>query len=646
MFLVLLLTALLPLAFSARTAPPPHPRLILTPSRLADVKAFIANDTQASAYYAALRAQGEAVLARAPLPRPPANASDILGAARAVLVRTYVTSLLWRLERNVTWAARAAAELLSFTSWSDWDINKHALDTGELSHAAAIGYDWIYDFLNDTEKAVIAAGLVAKGLVPFRTAYEQRGDYSWTCASSNWACVTNGGAGLGALALLGDAAAAPAWLPALLANATAGVRCSAAVPPGDGTGGGYANDGAWWEGPIYHGYASRYVVPFAASLETAAVDTSLWELPGVSLAAHYQMTALDTNYSYFNWADAEEGQETLANLLSVAARAGDGAAAWTLRDRLDASNISLEGIDTGSQDAMEFSHALIYFTPIGARTDRAALPLDTVLPAKRVAFLRESWTAAGATFVGVKGCNCSWNHGDLDAGSFVYSNGGVRWAADLGADNYALPSYFGSKRFEYYRKNSRGHNVLSFDGALHDAADCFSSQANATSTYISSFASSSGSVAPGAPPGHAVGTCALSVDEAACVEIDTGAAFAMQGVARALRRFALSTDRKTLTVTDSWALGGTGADPHNATTAVHTHQDVVVAADARSAVLSAGSARVVLRIAGDAPCAASARVTATPVRLAPPQYSTPGLTRIDVTVDAACGGVGVTLGPE
>ena len=630
----------------ALSAPPPHPRLILTPSRLADVQAYIANNTQAAAYFSALHAQGEAVLARAPLPRPPANASDILSAARAVLVRTYVTALLWRLERNETWAARAKDELLSFTAWLDWDIIKHALDTGELSHAAAIGYDWLYDYLSDTEKSTIAAGIVAKGLVPFRTAYEQRGgEYSWTCASSNWACVTNGGAGIAALALIGDAAA-PAWLPDLLANSTAGVRCSAAAPPGDGTGGGYADDGAWWEGPIYHGYASRYLVPFAASLETAAGDSSIWDLPGVALVAHYQMTALDANYSYFNWADAEEGQETLANLLSVASRAGDGAAAWTLRDRLDATNISLGGIDTGSQDAMEFAHALIYFTPLGSRTDRAALPLDTALPAKRIAFLRESWTSAGATFVGVKACNCSWNHGDLDAGSFVFSSGGVRWAADLGADNYGLPAYFGSKRFDYYRKNSRGHNVLSFDGALHDSENCFSHQANATSTFISSFASSSGTIAPGAPAGHEVGACALGAAEAACIEIDMGAAFAEQGVALALRRFAFSTDRRTLTVTDTWALGGTGAAPHNATAAVHTHQTVAVAPDARSAVLSAANgARAVLRVAGNAPCSASAYVTATPVRLSPPEYSTPGLTRIDVTVDATCGEIVVTLGP-
>ena len=55
---------------------------------------------------------------------------------------------------------------------------------------------------------------------------------------------------------------------------------------------------------------------------------------------------------------------------------------------------------------------------------------------------------------------------DLDAGQFVYSAVGQRWIADLGADNYGLPGYFGRARarYKYYRKSSLGHNVLSFGG--------------------------------------------------------------------------------------------------------------------------------------------------------------------------------------
>ena len=61
------------------------------------------------------------------------------------------------------------------------------------------------------------------------------------------------------------------------------------------------------------------------------------------------------------------------------------------------------------------------------------------------------------------------NHNDLDAGSFVFEMAGHRWASDLGADSYGLPGYFTKsaahgKRYSYYRKSTRGHNTLTFDG--------------------------------------------------------------------------------------------------------------------------------------------------------------------------------------
>ena len=52
-------------------------------------------------------------------------------------------------------------------------------------------------------------------------------------------------------------------------------------------------------------------------------------------------------------------------------------------------------------------------------------------------------TQAGgdSTFIGVKGVNTQWSHGDLDGGSFVYTHGGARFATDLGKDYYFLPNY-------------------------------------------------------------------------------------------------------------------------------------------------------------------------------------------------------------
>jgi hypothetical protein len=55
----------------------------------------------------------------------------------------------------------------------------------------------------------------------------------------------------------------------------------------------------------------------------------------------------------------------------------------------------------------------------------------------------------------------------------VYEVNGVRWAVDLGTDDYNLPGYFGNQRWDYYRLNNRSHNTLVIgDKIQNPAADC------------------------------------------------------------------------------------------------------------------------------------------------------------------------------
>lgn len=55
-------------------------------------------------------------------------------------------------------------------------------------------------------------------------------------------------------------------------------------------------------------------------------------------------------------------------------------------------------------------------------------------------------------------------HGDLDIGSFVLDANGVRWASDLGSEDYNLPGFWEmgeeGRRWTYYRKRTEGHNSI------------------------------------------------------------------------------------------------------------------------------------------------------------------------------------------
>ena len=99
-------------------------------------------------------------------------------------------------------------------------------------------------------------------------------------------------------------------------------------------------------------------------------------------------------------------------------------------------------------------------TRAGSSPKAAGLPLDKYFRGAEVAVLRSAWENPQALFVGFKAGDNKANHSHLDLGTFVLDALGVRWAMDLGADNYNLPGYFGNQRWNYYRLRAEGHNTL------------------------------------------------------------------------------------------------------------------------------------------------------------------------------------------
>jgi hypothetical protein len=92
-----------------------------------------------------------------------------------------------------------------------------------------------------------------------------------------------------------------------------------------------------------------------------------------------------------------------------------------------------------------------------------------------VALMRTSWTNPDAIYLGFKAGSPSVNHAHMDIGSFIMEWGGVRWASDLGSQEYeSLESkgiqVFGrtqdAQRWTIFRANNFAHNTLTVDGKL------------------------------------------------------------------------------------------------------------------------------------------------------------------------------------
>ena len=214
--------------------------------------------------------------------------------------------------------------------------------------------------------------------------------------------------------------------------------------------------------------------------------------------------------------------------------------------------------------------SLMAYTPAGTLSQLPELlPLDYLFKRRAVGFLRGSWLDANTSWLGFKACNSTADHGDLDAGTWVLEMGGQRWAIDLGSGNYGLKGYWdkGSKdgqRYSYYRKSTRGHNTLTFNGFDGHPGPSNQGVGAAYNTVISKFDATKKSATVDMSPAYQ--------------------AFAQ----RVVRSFAWdSRAMRTLTVTDEIRAPKQPA-VQNLTWAMHTRASVTVEDGGRSAVLRQG----------------------------------------------------------
>ncbi|MBZ5594655.1 MAG: heparinase II/III family protein [Acidobacteriia bacterium] len=417
-----------------------HPRLILLDSDLDHIRALIQQNPLAHKVHADLVKEAERLMTTPPVEYKLVG-PRLLAQSRHCLERVYTLALLYRLDGKQPYLERAVRELRAAAEFKDWNPS-HFLDTAEMTHAFAIGYDWLYPALSQDERTWIRAALVEKGLNPGLAAYETQA--SWVGSRMNWNQVCNGGIGIGALAVADEE---PDKSRVLIRNALESLPRALAA---------YAPDGGWAEGPGYWHYGTSYAVYFIAALESAlGTDFGLTAAKGFDRTGRFRVYFSGPSGKAFNYADAHDHVDPAAEMFWLAHRFMEPVYSWQEQRILEAG---------GTPDALD----LIWFQPEGRSPKQDGWPLEAIFHGVQVTFLRSAWDDPDAIFVGVKGGDNKANHSHLDLGSFVLDGGGVRWALDAGADDYNLPGYFGRQRWAYYRMRTEAHNTVVIDNENQD----------------------------------------------------------------------------------------------------------------------------------------------------------------------------------
>ena len=392
------------------------------------------------------------------------STGDILNVSRSVLLRMYQLSLAYRLTGNTSFAERAWLELqqVASTNFPDWNP-PHFLDTAEMTHACAVGYDWLYDYWTPARLNTIATAIQTKGLYPSYANYQTRA--WWTLNNANnWCLVCNSGMALGVLALGTDAGTTSYKTNQyIISNAL----CSASAVICH-----YATDnGAWYEGPGYWDYATSYIYHLMAGMDTAlGTDLGLSGTPGFGNTGAFAMgmmgMVLPSNHDFI-YADAG-GYGPL----------GSPPMFWLSRRYDRPEYAAYERAFGYTADSGPAALDLLWYNPNGTNAAASNLPPDNYYRGLagpqpyspyndpvNVMTLRTDWQDTNATAVLFKtGTINDSGHDHLDAGSFMLDALGVRWAQNMGDDSYALPGYFSNgvngQRWTYYRLRAEGQNTL------------------------------------------------------------------------------------------------------------------------------------------------------------------------------------------
>lgn len=406
-----------------------HPRLGAVKEDFERLKVQIQKDGTLALWFKEIKSRGEGILNEPTSKYEIPDGLRLLGTSRRVLNRIYTLGLLYKIDGDRRWANRAWEELNEAANFKDWNP-RHFLDTAEMTHAFAIGYDWFYEVWSDEQRQILRRAMVEKGI---KLAIEIHKKASWWArARHNWNQVCNGGIGMGALAI---ADIEPELASEFLHFGLQSIQLAMAE---------YGPDGAWAEGPGYWNYATSYNTYFLAALKTAlGTDFGLTKIPGFSRAGEFPIYMTGPLNRTFNYADSGDGAPYSPCLF------------WLSREFKNP-------MFAVYQSRVNRPHPLdiVWYQPPVAGAAISMLPLDRYFRNAEVVCFRTKWDEPDAIFVGFKAGDNKANHSHLDLGTFVLDALGKRWAVDLGADDYNLPGYFGKQRWTYYRLRAEGHNTI------------------------------------------------------------------------------------------------------------------------------------------------------------------------------------------
>lgn len=425
-----------------------HPRILAPQQSFDEIKARIETDSTTQAQYHMLSnfaSRFDASYDDASYTIE--DGYSLLSVADIFLIRMRACCMMYKLSDDEQWAQKAWKQLELVANFPDWN-EQHFLDTAHIAMGVAIGYDWLYDYLNEEQKQLLVNAVKRYAFDTAMDDYTQNPDrqrtFEWSVPenANNWNLVCNGGIMCAAIAMLDEPSVseyAQQILDCGMTNILSGISL-------------YSPTGDWEEGLMYWALASKFLGYFIETLDTACgTDYKYSEAEGIEESFN-AVLAMTGPAGVFNY---HESTENLSNRHELY---------WFAHKYKNPSMYAyLNGI-------MNVCNAeMLLWNDNAYKDSTIEYPTDYYGEKNSIVSMRSS-SDKDATYAAFHSGSNSVSHSQFDIGQFIIDSQGERFVKDLGKEDYSVSKWLA------YRNRAEGHNTLVINPGSGDdqfrAADC------------------------------------------------------------------------------------------------------------------------------------------------------------------------------
>ena len=449
-----------------------RPRLVIIPQIKKKLEKDLQNDRLVKSFYETLKSEAQKILQEPLIERRMVGRRMSTGEIRQ---RLTTLGMVYQLSEDPEILDRINQEVLAVCNFPDWNPS-HFLDVAGASISVALAIDWAGNDLPAETVEIAKESLIEKGIRP---SFNE--EYNWWVESHhNWNQVCHAGMVASALTIADKN-------PELAAKTIS--RALDKMPLALQA---YSPDGVYPEGVSYWGYGTLHTVMTVSMFKSAfGEDFGITESLGFMESANVIPLLTAPSGEYYNFYDCG------SNMGEDKRGKGDASVAMFNSSSIVA-NLTWFAAHTGnplyfdksyftdeSEDRRRnyFDGALLVwlsqYEPGEFKTVPSVWKGEGINPV--VVFRDDQFRGdnhdSEMFYLGAKGGKGSNNHGNLDAGSFIFELDGVRWGIDLGNQNYNELEQAGfdlwnssqdSERWTLLTKGNQGHSTLTINNERHN----------------------------------------------------------------------------------------------------------------------------------------------------------------------------------